>query len=258
MWIKPHPRRGAAAGWNPAALFSGGQDGYWYDFQRIGTLWQDAGQVTPVASDGDPIGFALDLSGNGNHATASGAARPVWKTSGGLSWVEFDGSTQHLDSGVAPFDQSGLLASARFTGSSSSFYVWWGARTDNTTNTLATFENNRIGAAYDSDFNRGGTADMTGTDAVWYINYGPNGNAYYAGSRTEGTTDFTKGPPFIPATWTRTGSTTLIGRHNDNGTPANGAPMRLYEIIYRDQVLDGSPGSDQALAMPYLRARIGL
>ena len=69
----------------------------YYDPSDIDTLFQDAAMTVPVTADSDPVGAILDKSGNGNHLTQSTAgARPLYKTSGGLSWLEFDGTDDFL------------------------------------------------------------------------------------------------------------------------------------------------------------------
>jgi hypothetical protein len=71
-----HPRsRGAAI---PSVMFADGEQGAWYDPSDIGTLWQDVGRTISVTGLGQPVGFVLDKSGNGNHlAQADAARRPV-------------------------------------------------------------------------------------------------------------------------------------------------------------------------------------
>jgi hypothetical protein len=75
----------------------------WFDPSDLSTLFQDAAGTTPVTADGDPVGRIEDKSGNGNHATQSSASlKPTYKTSGGLHWIEFDG-TEYMDL-VTTFD----------------------------------------------------------------------------------------------------------------------------------------------------------
>lgn len=61
-------------------------------------LWLDASRITGLA-DGDPVGQWNDLSGNGNHATQTTAAKkPLYKTGilNGKPVVRFDGTDDLL------------------------------------------------------------------------------------------------------------------------------------------------------------------
>src|SRR6266567_3210535 len=52
---------------------------FWFEAgaaKAAGVLFQDSAQTTPVASDGDPVGFWGDLSGNGYPS-------PLGKSGGG-------------------------------------------------------------------------------------------------------------------------------------------------------------------------------
>lgn len=70
--------RGASA-FSPASLFSGGEQGGWYDYSDMSTLFQDSAGSTPVTAVEQPIGRVLDKSGRGNHLIqATSAARPAW------------------------------------------------------------------------------------------------------------------------------------------------------------------------------------
>jgi hypothetical protein len=84
---------GGTAPFNPLSLFSGGYTGGWYDPSDLSTLWQDSARTVPVTADGDPVWVMDDKSGSGNHLTMrfGASARPLYKTSGGLHWLEFDG-----------------------------------------------------------------------------------------------------------------------------------------------------------------------
>lgn len=69
----------------------------WYDPSDLTTLFQDAAMTTPVTAADDPVGAMLDKSGNGNHVIqATAGKRPLYKTSGGLRWLEFDGADDFL------------------------------------------------------------------------------------------------------------------------------------------------------------------
>lgn len=77
----------------PVKLFSGGEQGAWYDPSDTSTLFQDSAGTIPVTADGDPVGLILDKSGNGNHAIqATTSYKPVYRTNGSMNWLEFDGT----------------------------------------------------------------------------------------------------------------------------------------------------------------------
>ena len=68
---------GRAPQFSPLSLFAGGIQGTWYDPSDLSTLFQDSAGTTPVTGVEQVVGRMLDKSGNGNHATATGAARPT-------------------------------------------------------------------------------------------------------------------------------------------------------------------------------------
>jgi len=81
-------RRAAAAVLDPATL----SPHLWLDPSDLTTLFQNSNGTGAVAADNDPVGYIGDKSGNGNHfIEATAAARPIYKTSAGLSWLAFDG-----------------------------------------------------------------------------------------------------------------------------------------------------------------------
>lgn len=78
----------AAGGSGPAAYSPAG----WYDADDLATLFQDTAGTVPVTADGQSVARWNDKSGNGRDWTqATAANRPTYRTSGGKSWVEFDG-----------------------------------------------------------------------------------------------------------------------------------------------------------------------
>lgn len=88
-------------GFSPSALFAGGEQGAWYDPSDIASMSQDDAGATPVTADGQTVGRILDKSGRGNHATqATPGSRPTYRTSGGLHWLEFDGTDDFLVTGT--------------------------------------------------------------------------------------------------------------------------------------------------------------
>jgi hypothetical protein len=63
----------------PEDLFFLGEQGAYYSPGDLSTLFQDAAGTTPVTVDGDPVGLAVDKSGNEvNAAQSIGASRPVY------------------------------------------------------------------------------------------------------------------------------------------------------------------------------------
>lgn len=52
-------------------------------FDSAAYLWQNSAGTTPVTASSDPVGYALDLSGNGNHLLQStSGARPLFNGNG--------------------------------------------------------------------------------------------------------------------------------------------------------------------------------
>lgn len=81
---------------SPRSVFNG-KYGLWYDISDISTLFQDAAGTIPVTAHGQPVGKLLDKSGNNNHASQTKLnSRPIYKTDGNLSWLEFDGIDDDL------------------------------------------------------------------------------------------------------------------------------------------------------------------
>jgi hypothetical protein len=59
---------------------------------RPDTIFAEEDGTGAVAAN-DPVGYLADLSGNGNHLVqATPGNRPLYRTSGGLHWLEFDGT----------------------------------------------------------------------------------------------------------------------------------------------------------------------
>ncbi len=63
----------------PEDLFFLGEKGAYYSPSDLSTLFQDAAGTTAVTADGDPVGLAVDKSGNAVDAVQSvSASRPVY------------------------------------------------------------------------------------------------------------------------------------------------------------------------------------
>lgn len=84
---------GGGGGSDPlAGMFVSGEQGFLYRIRKA-LLFRDMAGTIPVASDGDPVGLMLDLSGNGNHAYQdSTPAKPLYRTNGVIEWLEWDGT----------------------------------------------------------------------------------------------------------------------------------------------------------------------
>lgn len=84
---------GVNSSFSLASFMASQSDGLWYDFTKTASLFQDTAATTPVASIGDPIGRANDLSGKGHNATQSTASlRGLYQTTGD----KFDGADDNL------------------------------------------------------------------------------------------------------------------------------------------------------------------
>lgn len=82
---------------DPATLFGGGEDGGWYDPSDLTTLFQDTAGTVPVTTDGQPVGYMMDKSGNGHHLIApANVNRLIYHESSGLRWVEGTGVGLHM------------------------------------------------------------------------------------------------------------------------------------------------------------------
>lgn len=89
--------------WSPAFLFEAGEQGFWLDPSHLSSMFQDAAGTTPAAVD-QPVGLIRDRSGRNNHASQSTAdSRPVLRHSGGLYYLEFDGTDDFLVTGSIDF-----------------------------------------------------------------------------------------------------------------------------------------------------------
>ena len=77
-----------------AAIFAAtSAKGYMLRLDSAATLFQNSGGTGAVSSVSDPVGYATDLSGNGNHFTqAAGKNRPLWNGTG----ADFDGAGDAL------------------------------------------------------------------------------------------------------------------------------------------------------------------
>ena len=85
-------------GFSPLALAPLG----WWDVSDTATLWQDTAGASAVTADGQSVARIDDKSGAGLHMTqATASRRPVYRTSGGLHWLEFDGVDDFMSAPAA-------------------------------------------------------------------------------------------------------------------------------------------------------------
>lgn len=84
-----------------SSYYSGGIAGMVWDLTDSNTLFQDIAGTTPVTAAGQPVGKIIDVSGNGNHWTASAndSTRPTYQVDGDSKpYLDFSGA-QYL---IAP------------------------------------------------------------------------------------------------------------------------------------------------------------
>lgn len=102
-----------SGGRSPARLFAG-QQGAWYDPSDLGSMFTDTAGTTPVTADGDLVARINDKSGNGYHLLqATSTKRPLYKTSGGLQWLESDGIDDFMQVAISGWtDLTAVIANA--------------------------------------------------------------------------------------------------------------------------------------------------
>jgi hypothetical protein len=107
-----------ATAFSPASLFAASEVGAWYDPSDLATVWQDNTRTTPGAV-GSAVGCIDDKSGNGFNATqATAGNRPILRESGGLYYLEFDGSDDWLQTAAIDFtgtDEMSVFAGVNST-----------------------------------------------------------------------------------------------------------------------------------------------
>ena len=91
----------------PAALFTTGVNGVWYDPSDFSAMFQDAAGTVPVTAVGQPVGRILDKSGRGNHAfnpSGNSANYPVLQQDGTYRYyLAFNGVNQWLQTNSIDF-----------------------------------------------------------------------------------------------------------------------------------------------------------
>lgn len=82
----------------PARMFSGGEQGAWYDPSDLSTLWQDTAGTVAVTTAGQSVARMDDKSGRGRNATqATLAKRPTYQVdANGKPYLYFDGTDDSM------------------------------------------------------------------------------------------------------------------------------------------------------------------
>lgn len=93
---------GLLTSFTPAALFTTGVNGAWYDPSDLNTLFQDAAGTTPVTAVGQPVGLVLDKSkglvlGGEKIVNGNGTSLTGW-SNGNNWWVVSNGRFYHAAS----------------------------------------------------------------------------------------------------------------------------------------------------------------
>ena len=88
---------GSESPFDPATLYTGGKRGIWIKPRDWTTLRQSYLGTTNVTAATDPVGYAADQSGRGNHmVNASAPGRPLAATVGSVNCIDFDGTDDAL------------------------------------------------------------------------------------------------------------------------------------------------------------------
>jgi hypothetical protein len=102
-------RRGPPPPFTPASLFGGGDNGGFWDFTNLATLYQDAGFATPATTAADPVRGVRDLGPNGADMTGGSTANTL----------QFASTLPYIDFNLS----SAIYTASNSFGSSSGFTV---------------------------------------------------------------------------------------------------------------------------------------
>lgn len=86
-------------------LFANNEQGFFYDPNDLGTMFQDSTGTILVTAAGQPVGLMRDKSGRNNHAYQTvSASRPILRKNAvtGVNYLEFDGVDDHLTTNSFP------------------------------------------------------------------------------------------------------------------------------------------------------------
>lgn len=219
-------RLGASGGrtsFSPASLFAGGYNGFLIRAaDRSGRTFQDTAGTTP-ANIGDPVGLFLDSSGNINNLTqATAAARPTLATASGKPYFSFNSaSSQYLGTPYANGGDLTIVAAVRETSSINGYIV--GAQSSTVSGVGVNFSGGkptgRVGTANIGD------ATIRSVDLILSMRVDNTGKVVEV--RENGA---------VLGAQTYTGTTVMtianaLGAFNNNGTPSNFWPGRVYAAL---------------------------
>jgi hypothetical protein len=91
-------RGGGAAAWSPNTLFAASEAGDWFDPSDLTKMWQDTAGTTAITADGQAVARIDGQRGVVSLRQSNLANRPLYKTSAGLHWLQFDGTDDSLAS----------------------------------------------------------------------------------------------------------------------------------------------------------------
>lgn len=89
-------------------------------------LFQDAAGTT-AAGAGDPVGLMLDAVGSSNASQSVSASRPTVGVDGSITYLDCDGTDDHLTTSVTPGASGALLAAFRADAGATDFKIIMGS-----------------------------------------------------------------------------------------------------------------------------------
>ncbi len=99
--------RGRGGGFSPNVLFAAGEPGDWIYPRDLSKMWQDVAGTTPVTADGQSV---QRIDGQRGLISLRNATNPpIYKTSGGRHFLQWDGVNDSLASAAA-LDLTGVSA----------------------------------------------------------------------------------------------------------------------------------------------------
>lgn len=210
----------------------------WYDPSDLSSMWLDTAGTSPVTTDGQSVARIDDKSGNGRHLTqATGSLCPLYKTSGGLHWLQFDGTDDRMAMAGNPTTVVAIAIAARVTSGLTGYRGI--ACTYNSGGggslLLARMTTNKWGTYGGSD-QAANTSVLDDSDHVLMMD-GTTSGTYYLDGVSDGTYAATSGQD--PAS---------VG-----GIDSQTTAMRLYGLVMRSVAF----GADRPALNTYLGSKLG-